>query len=457
MKPSRFNYTTAIDDGQTLFFNFYTLNLLVLEPKEASFAKSILKDPQSSAWSADNEIAKLLVEKGFLVDSRIDEIALCQTLNERARTATGRLSLTIAPTLRCNFSCKYCYQTGTGPVMNDEAASALLGFVEQKLISNGYLSITWFGGEPLLEFNRIESLDAGLLRIADKKNARYSASLVTNGYLLEKATVAKLVKHRVKSVQITLDGPPHIHNQRRKVKGGGPSFERIMQNIKNASDKLAVSVRMNIDHENKDYITDFLEILDRENLNKRVGLYLGHVLPYTAICQDVASSCVSAREFSILGMKTLLELSRRSFSSVFNYPKSMDCHCMADNQNAFVVTPTGGLAKCWNDVGQPESEIGHLLKPTTYEMEKNRQRWLERDPFNLACRDCLLLPICMGGCPYNYLKNGELDCHRWKYHIQENLMVYYYFKQIDREGRIADNFIELCKTLKKLGGLRWEA
>ena len=34
-------------------------------------------------------------------------------------------------------------------------------------------------------------------------------------------------------MQITLDGPPHIHNQRRIPRNGEPTFERIVSGIEN--------------------------------------------------------------------------------------------------------------------------------------------------------------------------------------------------------------------------------
>lgn len=50
------------------------------------------------------------------------------------------------------------------------------------------------------------------------KFASYSASIVTNGYLLTEKVAKQLKKLNIENVQITLDGPAYIHNKRRYLK-----------------------------------------------------------------------------------------------------------------------------------------------------------------------------------------------------------------------------------------------
>ena len=39
------------------------------------------------------------------------------------------------------------------------------------------------------------------------------------------------------------------------------------------------------------------------------------------------------------------------------------------------------------------------------------------------CRNCEVLPICMGGCPFDYVENHKLSCERWKYSLIDSLKV----------------------------------
>ncbi|MDE6303480.1 MAG: radical SAM protein, partial [Paramuribaculum sp.] len=134
------------------------------------------------------------------------------------------LSLTINPTLACNFACPYCFE-GTHPstFMTDEIEDAIVRFVEKHEQARN-LNITWFGGEPLLAFDRIVSLTRKLQGIG----LNYWAGMITNGYLLTRDKLEQFDKLKIRSVQVTIDGNESMHNSRRFLKNGGDTYERIV-------------------------------------------------------------------------------------------------------------------------------------------------------------------------------------------------------------------------------------
>jgi len=452
LKTSRYNYTTTIPDGTALFFNFYTLNLIGLKGEEASAAREILQDPNGRlTCGQSNKLKDLFSEKGFLIAETIDERALLKHASRNNRLNTRSLSFTIAPTLECNFRCTYCYQPANNlQVMTEETEQALLRFAAEKLIRGTSMHVTWFGGEPLLRLDIIERLTQGLVKACESVDARYSASIITNGFLLNRERSDKLVKLKVKGAQVTLDGPPGIHDERRITKGGGATFTRILDNLEQVHQQLRISLRMNVDSTNQDKIDEMLDILVKRNLHQSLGFYIGQVKPYTDVCSDVSSSCLADDQFSITGLKTLLAMTRQGFTSTFNNPQSRDNYCIADREKGFVIAPNGGIFKCWNDIGDPAAAVGHLDGSSTDRMEQNRFRWGERDPFDLECSDCRLLPICTGGCPYHHLRSGALDCHNWKFHTDQHLMFYYLLKKAEQHSGIVEQFRDLVDTVKQL-------
>ena len=440
-------------DGTYLLFNFYTLTLIELKSAESKIAEEILKNPDKTH---DNKkitgLKKLLIEKGFIIDDSINELDLLKKFHCASLLQKKNLGLTIVPTLACNFRCTYCYETGIAQTMSKEVELALLQFVKKNIQREGSLSVTWFGGEPLLRMDAIERLSKEFIKTCDNYEVSYSASMITNGYHLNKENVERLQKLKVKSAQVTLDGPPAIHDKRRPLKNGGNTFKKILNNIKEASERISIRLRMNVDEKNRGSIDDMLDILLREKMEKQVGFYLGQTYPYTSACGDIAGSCLSDEDFSLLGLETLMKMVNLCFTSVFNMPSKKDQFCLADGKNAFVITPSGRIVNCWNDVDNPASETGHLLKPATQKMKKNRERWWLRNPFELECSQCLLLPICMGGCPYIYLRTGKLNCHKWKHHLEESIAFYWFLKKIKKEAEIIREFqktVELVKELKE--------
>lgn len=443
MKQSKYNYLLKLENGTTLFFNFYTLKLLALNPVDTKKATNFLHKPENIA---DSSIKELLLENGFLIKTEINELELLKRDYFLARVSTKNLQLTIAPTLNCNFACPYCYQGTAQNSMDDNTVQSVFNFVEKRLPDKGALHITWFGGEPLIQWKQIKNLSTQIQKICSGKNADYSASIISNGFLLESEIVDDFEKHKIIDIQITLDGPPEIHNSRRILKNGSATFNRIIENIKMAANSVHINVRMNIDNTNATGISEVLHILKKENLYNKVGFYLGHVLPYTDVCSNISDSCLSNKQYAALGVETLLKMAKLGFTSSFTYPKAFSNFCMADRVNAFVISPNGDVTKCWNCIGNINEQIGNINNPE----QKSRYKWIVQNPFDEECKDCKVLPICMGGCPYLKNRTGKRDCSNWKYYTDEYLLYYYYLKNRETETEILSRIDKARKVYRKM-------
>jgi len=452
LKASLYNYCLRLPNGTTLFLNFYTLSLLALRGYEAGLAKRILYNPNRD-WKAKNstQILNALINHGFLIPDDADEIASLKENYKMGCTDQSVLSMTIIPTLACNFRCVYCYQERNPASMAGNVEDAVIRFVQERMFSHKSLNVTWFGGEPLLFRSLIERLSEKFIEICQNCGADYSADMVTNGYLLDLKTAEKLAQLKISHIQVTLDGPPAVHNRRRPLADGRGTFHRILKNIHEATSKLKIHIRMNVDETNKDHILDLMEILESEALKERVGFYIGRTYAYTSVCQDISGWCLSEDDFSLLELETSIEMARRGFRS-FGVPKSRNIFCMADHECAYAITPRGGIVKCWNEVAESHAEVGHLLESASADWQKNLERWRQRNPFDLECASCKLLPICMGGCPYVYGKTGKVSCHTWKYYLDENIFFYYCLKRMSRELEISQKFwalVELYQAADK--------
>jgi uncharacterized protein len=388
-----------------------------------------------------------LQDKGFLIPVDVAEKDYLRNWHAQARMPDRHLGLTIIPTLACNFRCGYCYQEHRPETMGPEVEKAIVAFAETRLGEGGTLSITWFGGEPLLQINLIERMTAAFRRLCEQREARYSSHIITNGYLLDRAMAERLQVCQIKHAQVTLDGPEAIHDQRRPLANGSGTFDTIMANLSTTAALVPVNLRINVDQTNREAIPDILQQVARMGLAGAVHPYLGRTYPYTGVCMDVAGDCLADADFSLLELETTLKLIEQGFLA-YRAPRAISTCCMAEKANTFVVTPHGRLLKCWNEASDPAAAVGHLLHPADDRMRRNAACWARRDIFQLECADCRLLPICMGGCPYLYHQTGRLHCHAWKSHPDESLAVYYYMKRLERERDIARNFSELVTEVK---------
>lgn len=74
----------------------------------------------------------------------------------------------------CNFDCPYCFEDHFAGKMSEEVQDDVVALAERMLEASGTkdLHVTWFGGEPLLAPDIIESLSARLIVLTGRRFRR---------------------------------------------------------------------------------------------------------------------------------------------------------------------------------------------------------------------------------------------------------------------------------------------
>ena len=361
---------------------------------------------------------------GCIVEDDVDELERLEFFRNLAKYDMTKFSLTIAPTLDCNFRCKYCFETHPKGIMSAETQEALIKFVEKRLEIAKKFSVTWYGGEPLLAKDIIYSLSEKFLEICAKKNLEYDAFIITNASLMDDADIAAFKKYKINGAQITIDGPPEIHDQRRRNIKNESTFDKLIDRV-NAllSNDLSAIVRINIDKENISRVDELLKIL-RERIDRRDKLRIGfgQVTAYNEICKSVEDDCYSNEQFADIMLPLYEKVQAHGFKVsrllVYPIPRVNFCGC-AEYLNSFVVDNTGALYKCWNVVGDAEKSCGNV---NAFRPNEKYFSWILNNPIrNVACRECKYLPICIGGCQ-NMMRNaGAPVCGTIKYNLDKVL------------------------------------
>ena len=107
------------------------------------------------------------------------------------------------------------------------------------------------------------------------------------------------------------------------------------------------------------------------------------------------------------------------------YPRPRGNHCVSDFYNGWVVDEKGYLYKCWNDIGEISKAVGNInfgensLQSTKLISEYSSCDFFE-DP---KCKECKLLPVCMGGCPHSRVE-GKTICHQLNFRMKDYLIEY---------------------------------
>lgn len=317
--------------------------------------------------------------------------------------------------------------------MNEDTQWALLDYCDRYLHRAERLRVCWFGGEPTLCLHIIDRIQRGLTQLAEKHQIGIiPGTIVTNGYLLDAGTARHLKDLGITQAQITIDGPEAIHNSRRKLHSGRGTFRQIVDNLSETVDILNINLRINVDKGNVDSVYETIEFLQNLNILSKVKIHFAQVNSTGDVCADIRDRCYGDKEFS----QTLAEIYRGLYDMGINrvdYPRIFGgaSFCGALAEGHFVVSPTGYLFKCWEELStDPGKSIGNIFTafPGAFQ-RKNLDAYMAWDPFRMTeCRECSILPICMGGCPVRGMKNPDPIkgvCLPWKYNLKRMIELKY--------------------------------
>jgi len=264
VKVSRYNFAhveEASHNSQVVIYNSRTGAMAALEPdKYADFKKF----EENGICIGDTEFVEQLMYCGFLIDDDFDEINHIKASLHASRYNNSVMSLTIAPTMACNFACAYCFENGIdrNEEMSEDTMKRLVNFIEARASHLDELHITWFGGEPLLAVPQLETISRHVIEICKANNVKYTSIVVTNGYLLTQENANKLMDCAVSNVQVTIDGGKELHNSRRPLVDGSGTFERIIQNVSLAKHIIPITIRINVDNENHTCLGEVMNVFN---------------------------------------------------------------------------------------------------------------------------------------------------------------------------------------------------
>lgn len=328
-----------------------------------------------------------------------------------------RMSLVLVPTTACNFDCPYCFESKKNPKFIDsQTIKQLSDFIKRRKEVKS-INLTWYGGEPLLAFDRIKEIIKELSSEGMPKIE--SQSIITNGYCFNDEIVSFFKANRCAHIQITIDGLYEKHSLTRCLKNSKKdTFQPIVSNIDKLVDELEktrINIRVNI---NKNNYSEFIKVAnffkERYPDNKMIGVYPGIIREEN---EDKHTLCESS--FSTSEMLVLNELLRKGGYDTSDFPEKNFRGCMMHNTNSFLIGPEGEIYKCWSDIGNPNTIIGNIKQNELTNPSRYIKYSVQAIPFNDECKECHAFPICNGGCAYfryrNMFEDGRFDlCSPYK-------------------------------------------
>lgn len=165
---------------------------------------------------------------------------------QKPRVSDGKLtSFTLLVTANCNLRCDYCYTPKHPRQMDRETADRSIDFMFAESDPASPLSVTYFGGEPLMAPATIEYICKQVLKRAEAEKREVSFSMTTNGTLVDQRNTELIQTYDIKT-KISIDGAGTAQDLHRKQADGSGSFSLILKHIDNIRSLPGLTVRMTV-------------------------------------------------------------------------------------------------------------------------------------------------------------------------------------------------------------------
>lgn len=306
------------------------------------------------------------------------------------------MDLTFILTEDCNLRCSYCYQKNFRPTrMSSKIARRAI----QSAVDHGVesLTLTFFGGEPLLEADTMFEILDFARQIERETGMLITGKMPTNGLLLDESVIERARAARL-FVSLSFDGLQEAQDAGRITANGAGSFhhaERSLQLL--AASKIPFAVYSVVTPDNVQFLSR-----SRQWLWDSGARILISALDYTANW-DAAAVRTLQKQYKLVGRFYRELLSRREDfhlepfdSRIAQWTRASSWKTCSPGISSVTVGPDGTLYGCVEYFYRRLNSIGHVdrwLDPAALQV-MSRERSGQPD----ECVSCGVRDRCNNTC-----------------------------------------------------------
>lgn len=356
----------------------------------------------------------------------------------------------------CNLNCIYCYGDGGSygrerELMTLETAKKAIDVMVENCGDAETLSVVFFGGEPLINFEVVKATWEYCQEIAEKTGKKFRYSMTTNGTILTDE-IYHFIKDNKVSVLISIDGGKDIQDQHRCYCDGRGSFEEVQKNIERFKEARGgyLTARATVCSTDIRFLkirNDLLAMGFTNAITSMVdtsedsplfigGEYTDRVLEQYELLADDFIEAVKR------GDKGLNNLFAEAIDRLY-YKRIKIRGCSAGGTSLAVGTD-GNLYPCHRFMGMPEYIVGTLETGVDQEAQaKYREATVYRKE---GCKTCWARYLCCGGCSHTSANHGDIfkapECYCDIYKGLYELVLYCYWSLKDWDENALRNWLD---------------
>lgn len=358
-------------------------------------------------------------------------------LEERYNSAWNKLELSLSE--GCNLACKYCYCSTCRDIpskglMTENVARQAITWLFAMSGKSEQVSITFFGGEPLLNKPVLRFAIEYSQKLAKLHRKKVFYSMTTNGTLLDDEVIGYIKRYNF-GLMVSLDGPKELHDNQCPTQSGEGSYDMAVAGIKKLmARRRSVTVRCTMIHP-LPRMLDLIKFYEDFGFTRIVmGKATNPINPSGVDCDqsDIDEYFRQDKEELIPWM--LEKLKRGETPKYFPYAsfiKNQEEGKVSSKVSPFkcgacrgtmTVGADGTLYPCHRFVGMRAWQLGSMETGPNY--DKCKDFWRKyRNATKVKCEKCWMWTQCKGPCPWE-IASGDGSFNNKVYfcnHIEHGL------------------------------------
>lgn len=348
----------------------------------------------------------------FIVEKDSDDLLIMQKTLELIERPS-LINTYILTSENCNFACKYCFLSKLTQ-MQDCVKNMSVNVADEtiKLLQREYNNpptkyakfISFFGGEPLLNFQLIKYIvDKIFLLIQNKKfPSDIKFGMVTNASLLTEDIIRYCISRDI-GIGISFDIIEEASTQR-LTKNGNSTFNLVKEKIslcKKLGAEFSISTTVT-----REILSNYVKVVDEIIRLNPPSVSLNMLIPdkdsefdysyYNDYADFLLYAYNRLRDYGIYEDRIMRKM--RAFTNRNLYYND----CCATGGHQFVITHNGRIGVCHAFLN-----TGDFFNASVYDenlslsTNKDSLQWSQITPLKKEqCLECECLGICGGGCAY---------------------------------------------------------
>jgi uncharacterized protein len=320
-------------------------------------------------------------------------------------------------TNECNLYCSYCYVDKTSDALDGATAQAAIEAVFRSAVLHGYrqVKLKYAGGEPLLAFKRVLSMQAHATALAAQQGIHLEATILSNGVALTQRHIEAMLAQRL-HLMLSLDGIDRDNDIQRRFSNGKGSFRLIARAVRLALEAgLAPLISITVTPHNVDGLADTIHWILEQGLRFSINFYRPNS------CAQNVEAVHSQEDRLIAGMQRAYRVIEEKLANIVLDYSLLDSLLDRANlsllhertcgvgENYLVIDHRGQIAKCHMVIGEQVADV-HTNNPL--QAIRSANSGIQNVPIQdkAECQSCEWRMWCAGGCPLTtYRATGRYD------------------------------------------------